>query len=184
MSRRKTRRKAGNAKQRGSEDGEQVELAVELAELEPVLAAELTPGTTQVKEKMSDLKAVLREIREFRRETAEGINGIREDLRTTNDRIDEAERRIGDTEERVLSIEEAACELIKLHRKVEEKQIDQEGRARRENIRLHGMKEGAEKDAESVGAFVEALLREKLELSPVYQLSLERAHRMMHRQDL
>ncbi|KAG1928315.1 LINE-1 type transposase domain-containing protein [Pimephales promelas] len=128
---------------------------------------------------MSDLEAVLREIREFRRETADGLNGIREDLRTTNVRIDEAERRIAETEERVLNTEEITRELIKLHKRIEERQIDQEGRARRENIRLHGIKEGAEKNVESVGSFVEVLLREKLELPPEYQLNLERAHRAL-----
>uniref|UniRef100_A0AAV2L287 Uncharacterized protein n=1 Tax=Knipowitschia caucasica TaxID=637954 RepID=A0AAV2L287_KNICA len=111
---------------------------------------------------MADLETVLKEIREFRRETTDGINGIREDLKLTNGRIDEAEKRIGETEERVQCVEEATCELIKLQRKLEEKLIDQEGRARRDNTRLHGIKEGAESGA--MCAFVETLQREKHEL--------------------
>ena len=118
---------------------------------------------------MSELEAVLREIKEFRRETANSLNDIKEDLRKTNRRSDEAERRIGDTEERVQSVEEVACELIKLQRQLQEKQPDQEGRNRRDNIRLHGIKEGAE----SMSRVVEGLLREKLELPLSYQLNVE-----------
>ena len=104
------------------------------------------------------MEAVLREIKEFRRETANSLNDIKEDLRKTNRRSDEAERRIGDTEERVQSVEEVACELIKLQRQLQEKQPDQEGRNRRDNIRLHGIKEGAENGAELMSRFVEGLL--------------------------
>lgn len=109
----------------------------------------------------------------------DSLNGIREDLRKTNDRINEAERRIGEAEERVLSIEEATCELIKLQKKLEDKQIDQEGRARQNNIRPHGIKEGAENGATSVSAFMEALLREKLAVPPTFPINVERAHRAL-----
>lgn len=162
-----------------NEADERVKLTPELTENEPELAEELTSIKVRAHEKMSDLEAVLREIKEFRRETADSLRGIREDLRTANTRIDEAERRIESAEERVQSIEEATCELIQLHKRLEEKQIAQEGRARRGNIRLHGVKEGAEDGAESVSVFVEDLLREKLELPPTYSLNVERAHRAL-----
>lgn len=145
----------------------------------PELTEELAPETPHPQGQMADLQEVLREIKEFRCETMDSLNGIREDLKRTNARINEAERRIGDAEERVVSIEEVTCELIKLQKKLEDKQIDQEGRARRDNVRLHGIVEGAENGATSVSAFVEDLLREKLALPPAFQLDVERAHRAL-----
>uniref|UniRef100_A0AAV2JRC9 Uncharacterized protein n=1 Tax=Knipowitschia caucasica TaxID=637954 RepID=A0AAV2JRC9_KNICA len=143
---RKVRKSTGIVKQRRNED---VGLAEELAGSEEELAEELTSDTVRVGQKMSDLDTVLREIREFRRETVESLNAIREDIRKANCRIDVTEKRIGDTEERIQYMEEATCELIQFCKKLKEKQVDQEGRARRDNVRLHGIKEGAEKDAES-----------------------------------
>ncbi|MEQ2198529.1 hypothetical protein XENOCAPTIV_014183 [Xenoophorus captivus] len=148
MPRRKTRRKAGNAKL-SRDDDEQLDLTVSELELTEVLVLE----TAHVYEKMSELEAVLQEIREFRRKTAKSFNDIKEDLGKRNRRIDEAERQIEDTEERVQSVEEVACELIKLQRQLQEKQTDQERSARRVDIRLHGVKEGAENGAESMSVF-------------------------------
>lgn len=182
MTRGKIRKQTANVGTNADEDGKQGKLTNELGQSgpeAPELAEELTTEAPQIQGKMSDLQAVLHEIREFRRETVDSLNGIREDLRKTNDRINEAERRIGEAEERVLSIEEATCELIKLQKKLEDKQIDQEGRARRDNIHLHGIKEGAENGATSVSAFVEALLREKLAVPPTFPISVERAHRVL-----
>uniref|UniRef100_A0AAV2M576 Uncharacterized protein n=1 Tax=Knipowitschia caucasica TaxID=637954 RepID=A0AAV2M576_KNICA len=159
---RKVRKSTGIVKQRRNEDvglAEELAGAEELTGSEEELAEELTSDTVRVGQKISDLDTVLREIREFRRETVESLNAIREDIRKANCRIDETEKRIGDTEERIQYMEEATCELIQFCKKLKEKQVDQEGRARRDNVRLHGIKEGAEKDAESVSAFVETTQR-------------------------
>lgn len=180
MSKRRNKKQQANTELGDGDDGQaNAKLTSGKTEGEQELAEELSPETTQVYKKMSDLEAVLQEIREFRRETADSLLGIREDLRMTNGRIDEAERRIGDAEDRIQSVEEAACELIKLNKKLQEKQIDQEGRARRANIRLHGIKEGSENGTASMCEFVENLLREKLELPATYSLNIERAHRAL-----
>ncbi|KAG1926186.1 hypothetical protein F2P79_025027, partial [Pimephales promelas] len=44
---------------------------------------------------------------------------------------------------------------------------------------VHGLKEGAEDGAQSMVAFIESLLREKLELPPSLELNIERAHRSL-----
>ncbi|KAL7402479.1 hypothetical protein ABVT39_015418 [Epinephelus coioides] len=62
----------------------------------------------------------------------------------TNSRVDEAENRIAEAEQRVQRMEEAMAELLTMQEKLEARLTDQEGRARRENIRLHGIAEGAE----------------------------------------
>lgn len=70
-------------------------------------------------------------------------------------------------------------ELMELQKQVETRMTDLEGRSRRENVRIHGVKEGAEGNAQSMTTFVENLLREKLELSPSFELKIERAHRAL-----
>ncbi|KAK1904479.1 LINE-1 retrotransposable element ORF1 protein [Dissostichus eleginoides] len=59
----------------------------------------------------------------------------------------------------------------------EAKLTDLEGRSRRENVRIHGVKEGAEEGTASVIAFVEDLLTKSLELPSSTVLNIERAHR-------
>lgn len=56
---------------------------------------------------------------------------------------------------------------------------DLKGRKRRGNVWIHGVKEGAEGNAQSMITFVENLLREKLDLSPSLELKIERAHRAL-----
>lgn len=91
MSKRRVKKTSVNVGKSGEEVAERVKLTPELTESESELAKELSSITVQVHEKMSGLEAVLKEI-EFRRETADSLHGIREDLRTANKRIDEEER--------------------------------------------------------------------------------------------
>ena len=76
-------------------------------------------------------------------------------------------------------LEEATRELLKLQAKLEDKLTDQEGRARRDNIRIHGIEEGSENDSASMLIFVENMLKEKLELPPDAELNIQRAHRAL-----
>lgn len=125
---------------------------------------------------MANLLTILQELREFRSENAETLRRIREDIKLTNNRVDAAEQRIAETEERVLGLEEATRELLKLQAKLQDKLTDQEGRARRENIRIHGVAEGSENNSTSMIMFVENLLKENLELHHTDDLRIERAH--------
>ncbi|TKS86152.1 hypothetical protein D9C73_020269 [Collichthys lucidus] len=126
---------------------------------------------------MASLETILRELRDFRRENSENLNEIKEDIRAANNRIDEAERRIMEAEERLQWVEDATLELLELQKRLEDRVVDQEGRARRENIRIYGVREGAEDSAESMIDFIENLLREKLALPLSLRLQIQRAHR-------
>ena len=128
---------------------------------------------------MANLETILRELREFRRENSETLNEIKEDIKVANTRIDDAERRIEEAEERLQCMEDVSRELLELQKKLEDRLVDQEGRSRRENIRIHGVKEGAEDNAGSMPEFIDKLLREKLELPPTTHLHIERAHRAL-----
>ncbi|KAI4806314.1 hypothetical protein KUCAC02_017143 [Chaenocephalus aceratus] len=92
-------------------------------------------------------------------------------------RVEEAEERINGAETRIQSSEDVLTELVKLQMQTEAKLTDLEGRSRRENVRIHGVKEGAEEGTASVIAFVEDLLTKSLELPPSSALNIERAHR-------
>lgn len=57
--------------------------------------------------------------------------------------------------------------------------MDQEGRARRENIRIACIEEGSENNSTSMITFMENLLREKLKLPHTDDLKIERVHRTL-----
>ncbi|CAL1571318.1 unnamed protein product [Knipowitschia caucasica] len=122
---------------------------------------------------------ILKELREFRRENKEQFDNIREDINGIAKRMDEAEERIMEAETSIQASEEMLLELAKLQTQVEAKLTDLEGRSRRENIRIHGVVEGAEEGATSVINFVESLLRKGLGIPPTTAFNIERAHRAL-----
>lgn len=124
---------------------------------------------------MADLETILQEIREFRRKNSANLKEIKDDIRKTNNRIDDIEKQVMDTEECTQKLEEAILELVELQRLVETRMTDFEGRKRRGNVRIHGVKEGAEGNTRSMITF-ENLLMENLDLPPSLELKIERAH--------
>lgn len=139
------------------------------------------PATEELSEEenMANLDVILQELREFRKENGDTLKDIKEDINNTNNRIDEAEMRIAEAEERVQGVEGAILEMLKRQTRLEARLTDQEGRARRDNIRIHGVSEGAEENSSSVMFFVEMLLKENLDLPPSTDLRIERAHRAL-----
>lgn len=75
------------------------------------------------------------------------MKDIKEDINNMNNRIDEAEMRIAEAEKRPQGVEGAIMELLKRQTRLEARLTDQEGRARRDNIRIHGVSEGAEENS-------------------------------------
>lgn len=167
---------AGGTDDEDTVASELTEQGKELTELE---ARAGQKEDTQPAQNMANLETILRELQDFRRENSATLNGIKEDIKAVNTRMGEAEGRIGEAEERLQCVEDATLELLELQKKFEDRLVDQEGRSRRENIRLHGVKEGAEDKAGSLPEFIETLLREKLALPPSLHLQVERAHRAL-----
>lgn len=124
-----------------------------------------------------ELSLILKELREFRRDNGQQLKAIRDEINKTNTRVAETEERIEAAETRIQTSEEAVTELLKFQIHLDAKLTDLEGRSRRDNIRIHGVKEGAEENASSMVSFVERLLRENLELPASFELRVERAHR-------
>lgn len=126
-----------------------------------------------------DLGLILKELREFREDNSQQLKVIREEINKTSARIEEAEKRIDETETRLQVAEDTVQELLRLQIHLDAKLTDLEGRSRRENIRVHGVKEGAEDNSPSMVVYVERLLREGLELPDTFELRVERAHRAL-----
>lgn len=64
-------------------------------------------------------------------------------------------------------MEEATQALLELQKQFETRLTDKEVCSRRENIRIHWVKEGAEENAQLIIVFVE-----KLELSPSFEVKI------------
>ena len=77
-------------------------------------ASQPDTGELQVDADMASLQTILRELREFRCENGEALREIREDIKTTNSRIDDAEMRISEADDRVQGLEETTRELLRL----------------------------------------------------------------------
>lgn len=123
------------------------------------------------------LNTILTEIKSFRQDNKQQLGEIKDEISKAKLRLDEAEERILSVEERTQSVEEVLEELIKLQTHLEAKQADQEGRARRNNIRIYSVAEGSESESPSMIQFVESLLKNNLALTDAGDLRIERAHR-------
>ena len=93
--------------------------------------------------------------------------------------MEEAEERIDTAETRIQAWEEVVSVLVKPQEQTEAKLTDLKGRSSRENVRIYGVKEGAEDGTTSLTAFVEELLMSGLELPPSTALNIERVHRAL-----
>lgn len=126
---------------------------------------------------VASLARVLEEIRDFRKDTKQQLNDIKAELTNVNAKLAEAEMRIENVEDRVQNVEQVLSKMIKVMTQQENKLLDQEGRSRRENLRIYNVPEGAE--GPSMVEFVQKLLRETLEVPPTTELGIERAHRAL-----
>ncbi len=83
-----------------------------------------------------DLGVILKELREFRKDNSDQLQGICEEINKTNTKIAEAEDRIDTVENRIQVTEDIVPELLKLHIHLDTKLTDLEG------CRIHGVKAG------------------------------------------
>ncbi|KAJ4926919.1 hypothetical protein JOQ06_014663 [Pogonophryne albipinna] len=80
-------------------------------------------------------------------------------------------------EDRVQNVEQVLAKMMKVLTQQEIKLLDQEGRSRRENIRIYNVPEGEE--GTSMVDFVEKLLRDTHVLPPASEVHIERALRSL-----
>lgn len=159
---------------RGKKDGKEIKKTGQTGTLSGDANAASPDG-----ESTANLGLILQELRDFRQDNKSQLEEIKGEITKTNTRLEEAEDRIEKAEERIQNVEGVLSEMLKLHAQMEAKLTEQESRSRRENIRLYGIPEGAEKDSISVVELVERLLGDNLEIADTTTLQIERAHRSL-----
>lgn len=104
------------------------------------------------------------------------LNLMRADMRKTSDKVRAAEDHIENLQTKTRSLEDRIQKLTHKHKEMALHLDDQEGRARRNNIRVVGVPEGIE--GPSVELFLEDLILNHLKPKRLSKLfSIERAHR-------
>lgn len=92
-----------------------------------------------------ELSIILKELRDFRCYNKSELEDIKEEIASTNSRLEVAENWIVIAEARIQNTEVLVV-LLKLHAKMEKKLMDVEGCSRQDNIRIFGVPEGVEND--------------------------------------
>lgn len=123
------------------------------------------------------LAQILGELQEFRKDMKQQLHDIKTELVNVHQKMKETEDRVEAVEERVQNMEQILGKMIELVSQQQEKLLEQEGRSRRENIRICNVPEGAEGSA--MRDFVEKLLKDTLEIDPNTELDIERAHQAL-----
>lgn len=127
-----------------------------IAEIQKVhtdITKELTEATGQLKKELTD----------FRGEMNDRLSAIETDIKEVTNRMDEAERRVTEMEAFSADAREVLTHTLDLQEHLQEKLVDLEARSRRNNIRIHGIEEGAEKG--DMFGFVENFIKVELALS-------------------
>lgn len=111
----------------------------------------------------------------FRDEMNRKFEAVEVDMRDQRKDIGLVEERVGETEEWNTEAQDIVAVLLEQQTRLQEKLTDLEGRSRRNNIRIWGVKEGLEGD--SVTKYIDGLIHEKLGLTD--ELQIQRAHRAL-----
>uniref|UniRef100_A0A3Q3DZE8 L1 transposable element RRM domain-containing protein n=1 Tax=Hippocampus comes TaxID=109280 RepID=A0A3Q3DZE8_HIPCM len=128
----------------------------------------------RIVKQMEELKQGLENLRE---ETNRKLESVNADIRGQRKDIEMLEERAGEVEEWSTEVQEILTVSLEHQRKLQQKVADLEGRSRRNNIRIWGLKEGVERD--STTDYVDKLIHKELGISEDIQLEIQRAHRAL-----
>lgn len=125
----------------------------------------------------ASLNSILNKIREFRRDNRPQLSDIKQELKRANDRLDEVEGRVDEAETVLQATSTLVKRLTLRQASLEARLIDQEARARRDNLRIYGIPE--DKEGTDMAGFLDKLLKTSLNLPRDRDLKIERAHRAL-----
>lgn len=128
---------------------------------------------------LKELRAVGREVKEFRKDTKQQLQDIRGELDKTNLRLCEVETRVANHEDKLQNSDDLLAEMITMQEKLQNKLLSLDSYSRRETLRLYGVPEGVETGATSMIQFVEKMLRENLNIPPTTALQIQTAYRAL-----
>lgn len=143
-----------------------VSIIAEIQKVHTDIAKELSEATGQLKKELSD----------FRGEMNNRLGVIETDMKEVTNRMDETEGRVAEMEAFSADAREVLSHTLELNEHLQERLADLEARSRRNNIRIHGVEEGAEKD--DMLGFVEGFIKVELDL-PDQPLGIQRCHRSL-----
>lgn len=140
---------------------------------------------------VEEMAAVLAELRNVRREHSEASQDTKATLSSVESTLDDVlsrttrleqqvtnvEQRVSDTEDKTLRHGRAIRYLLQREAKLFAKCEDRESKARRNNLRKYGVKEGEEMN--DTIKFISNLMRTSLELPDDLDLYVARAHRSL-----
>lgn len=133
---------------------------------------------------MEELRALRREHAEASKETKDALARVEATLKDLTERttklerrMSDAEQRLGDTEDETQRHQRTLGYLLHREANLTAKCEDLESRARRNNLRIYGIREGEEK-TDMLG-FISEVIRTSLSLSEELELNIERAHRAL-----
>ncbi|XP_026020582.1 uncharacterized protein LOC113020645 [Astatotilapia calliptera] len=106
------------------------------------------------------------------------VSEVKQDILNQGAHIEEAEARIAEVESTLEKTETSLNSAIKRIALLEAKTDDLENRGRRKNLRIFGIKEGAE-GQQSLFEFINIMLPKWLGLAPDKSFTLERVHRTL-----
>lgn len=130
----------------------------------------------ELKRDIMDFKNdIKQEFINFRTEMNQKIQDVASDVRNHGTRLTEAEQRVEETETANIDLRDALLDSLKQQKLLQDKVTDLEGRSRRNNIRIYGIKEGTE--GNSMLTFIDNFLKTELALDGTAELQIQRAHR-------
>ena len=171
----------------GCSDEEATLGAVSLASIRNVISEAMANATSELENNISkqftgfqsniqeDIKKQLGEMRsDINLKMEETVKKIE----VVSQRLGEAEHRVGEVETFSIEVNETLNQMQRTQLELKSKLTELEGHSRRNNIRIYGIKEGAE--GTSMIRFVENLIQTELgEGTGPNELGIERAHRAL-----
>ncbi|KAJ4945796.1 hypothetical protein JOQ06_023474 [Pogonophryne albipinna] len=117
------------------------------------------------------------ELEDFKKGINQKLTETTKELASQATRIKLAEQRVSEIEDWDMDVKEALTQALKQQRVLQNRLTDQEGRNRRNNIRIFGLTEGAE--GTSTTQFIERLLTTELSLPAESDLQIQQAHQSL-----
>ncbi|KAK7944441.1 hypothetical protein WMY93_000169 [Mugilogobius chulae] len=153
----------------------EAELTLPVGEEDQLTTAKAIMGLTNtITEMKNELK---QELSNFKMDINQKLLNINADIRNQGTRLTEAEQRINELEAVNMDLRGALRHSLTQQKILNSKVTDLEGRSRRNNMRIFGIKEGAE--GTSMVKFVNNFLKTELALGEDMDLQIQRSHRSL-----
>lgn len=131
---------------------------------------------TELKQELIDFKDdIKQEFNSFRAEINQKLQNVVGDVRNQGTRLSEVEQRSEEIETANTELKDALLCTLKQLKLQQSKITDLEGRSRRNNIRIYGIKEDTE--GSSMLTFIDNFMKTELALERNEDLQIQRAHR-------